>query len=367
MTLAIARFYRRRLATERRPVGGLRDVVVLRRAVRFGVAHRSVCGLQSDEACVEFAPLLLIMFDPSAVRLNARAEVDKLGDGVSHGIRCVDVIAATQMRFDGGKCRHGRAEGRAFVRFEPLERPVQDRGQDLAHQVAAGNASRDGDPRDRLARLFVLLDAAGDQKRERLQGRSETLPAILRFARGPEQLGAGSHLERRFGDDERHHGDAVTARPRAAAPLFERFPINLRTEHPVEELRAVVVAPHPQIRSPVQPHHVERTGRRRAIRLRQIVRRRIDDGRITENDGHLPAVDRSPADQSRLLIVRSRKDERAMPRIEPGLKCQVLGQRSDRVEMVDNPRQLREGQAAMLLGRAAPRACRGTTLRFADP
>ena len=43
-----------------------------------------------------------------------------------------------------------------------------------------------------------------------------------------------------------------------------------------------------------------------------------------------------------------------MSRIESGFKSEVLGQRADRVEMVDDPRQLREGQAAVLLGRERP-------------
>ena len=76
----------------------------------------------------------------------------------------------------------------------------------------------------------------------------------------------------------------------------------------VEELGTVVVAPHPQVRPPVEPHGVQ------GVVGRQLVGRRVDHGRVAQDDSHLqwePAQARNlqNAGQTRVSIVID-KDEK---------------------------------------------------------
>ena len=126
-----------------------------------------------------------------------------------------------QVRLQRRQRRDGGAQRRAFKRLQPLQRPVQHRRQDLAHQVAAGDAARHGDPRDLLPGRLVLPDAAGDQVRQRLQRRPE-LAARLRRLRRPPREPRRVDAQRRLRRRERQHRRPVRARadrrgPRAPA------------------------------------------------------------------------------------------------------------------------------------------------------
>ena len=57
--------------------------------------------------------------------------------------------------FAAGQGRHGGTQSGAFIGDKPSQRPIEDAGENLAHQVAARNTAGDGNLRNLLARLFV--------------------------------------------------------------------------------------------------------------------------------------------------------------------------------------------------------------------
>ena len=187
-----------------------------------------------------------------------------------------------QVRLQRRQGRHRGAQRRPLERLQPLQRPIQHRRQDFAHQVAAGDAAGDGDARDLLPGRLVLAHAQGDQVGQRLQRGAEP-HAGARPARRGTTARAGRHAERRL----RVRRTAARATPSqpggtgAGLPLPGPSQSGRGADDAVEELGAVVVAAHPQVRAPVQPHGVE------SRRTAAAARRGVDHGGVAEDDRHL--------------------------------------------------------------------------------
>ena len=138
------------------------------------------------------------------------------------------------MILQGGQRRDGGAEGRAFVRLQEFQRPVQDRGQDFAHQLVAGDAAGDGDARDLLPGLLVLANAQGDQVGQRFQSGPELLAGLPGLLAAASERPA-AHPQRRFRMDERQHHGALApgGKPRRG---FQLRPVGIVAHDLVEKL-----------------------------------------------------------------------------------------------------------------------------------
>ena len=127
-------------------------------------------------------------------------------------------------------------------------------------------------------------------------------------------------LERRFGNSQGRFGKDkgqqewfFGQRSAVGALQFQLLPIGRFAHNAVDKLRAVVVASHQQERAPVEAHDIE------VIDVGQFSGRRIDHGRVAQDHGQMSGVDRPSADQTRLLVVGRRVDDRAILRIDARL------------------------------------------------
>ena len=140
----------------------------LQLAAQGGMSTRGLTN-----AGLELAQARLIWPAPLRIRFNRIAEFHQNRNSVGNGIRRGDALLPAVMLLDGGQRRDRRPERRAFVGLQAFQRPVEHGGQDLAHQRAAGDAARDGDPCDLLARGFVLANPQGNQISQRFQSGAE--------------------------------------------------------------------------------------------------------------------------------------------------------------------------------------------------
>src|SRR5258708_4699693 len=137
-----------------------------------------------------------------------------------------------------------------------MKRLVQNRCQYLKHQIASCDTAGDGDARPFLPGGLMFPDAQGNQVSQGFQRSAKPLTRLSWLGRQPCHMRLGDAY-RWFGRGERQETEAFGAGRAGTGLLLQPAPVRLRPYDAVQELSAIVVATHPQVRAPVQAHRIE--------------------------------------------------------------------------------------------------------------